>query len=197
MTLDRGWIATGRGRRIARPVRLGYPIPRCEGRIPLQDSVSRVEDDSARGFAAMKKVKALVVDDSRIMRTMVINALDKTGLAEFECEEAEDGVDALSKFDPKTIDIIFVDWNMPRMNGIDFVRKVRSSQKATHIPIIMVTSEQTMGKIDEAIGRAGATAFICKPFTVAELERKVAKHVEAIPVRVAKPAGFFSRLLAD
>ncbi len=144
----------------------------------------------------MKKLTALVIDDSRIMRTMVMNSLGKAELAEFEFIEAEDGLDALEKFDPKAVDIIFADWNMPRMNGIDFVRKVRANKKNLHIPIIMVTSEQTVGKMNEALGRAGASAYICKPFTVQDLQRKIGKLINEVPDRSVKPTGFFNRLMS-
>ncbi|HEY3267038.1 MAG TPA: response regulator [Armatimonadota bacterium] len=146
----------------------------------------------------MKMLKAMVIDDSRIMRTMVMNALKRSGLAEFEFIEAEDGQDALEKFDPKEIDIIFADWNMPRLSGIDFVRKIRANKKNNGIPILMVTSEQTVGKMSEALGRAGATAYITKPFTDADLHRRLAKIVDELPDHAAKPqGGFFSRLVGS
>lgn len=145
----------------------------------------------------MRKLRALVVDDSRIMRTMVMTTLGKAGLADFEFTEAEDGVDALAKFDPKLIDIIFADWNMPNMSGYDFVRKIRINKKNDHIPVIMVTSEKTVGKMSDALSRAGANAYICKPFTVADLSNKLAKLVAGIPERTDKPSGggFFSKLV--
>ncbi len=143
----------------------------------------------------MKKLNALVIDDSRIMRQMVMNSLKKTQLAEWEFVEAEDGEDALEKFDPKTIDIVFADWNMPRLSGIDFVRRVRANKKSAQTPIIMVTSEQTVGKMSDALGRAGATAYVTKPFTVPDLVRKIQKIVEEIPERDDKPQGFFARLV--
>ena len=65
----------------------------------------------------------LVVDDSRIMRTLVMQSLTKTKLAEFTFVEAEDGADALAKFDPAKIDIVFADWNMLNMTGVEFVKK--------------------------------------------------------------------------
>lgn len=128
------------------------------------------------------KMKALVVDDSGVMRKMVMKSLTDSKLAEFEFVEAVDGVDALAKFDPKEIAIAFVDWNMPNMTGIDFVREVRARLRAqdddADIPMVMVTSEKTMGKIEEALDEAGADAFISKPFTVDELSRKLKKVVE-------------------
>ncbi len=149
------------------------------------------------------KVKALVIDDSRVMRNMVMQSLRQSGLADFEFTEAEDGADGLGKFNPKNTDIIFVDWNMPRMTGIDFVRKVRGNQNAAHVPIVMVTSEKSVGKIEDALDQAGADAYITKPFTSdilkKELDRIIARVGEgksAAPA--AKPGGgFFSKLLGS
>ena len=144
----------------------------------------------------MRKLKALVIDNSGEMRTRLMDSLRKSGLAEFEFSESEDGVDALLKFDSKETDIVFADWNLPRMTGIEFVRKVRSNPKNLHVPIVMVTSEQTIGRIHEALDAAGAVAYICKPFTIADLERKLKKVVAAIPEKPAKPPGFFARLMS-
>lgn len=126
------------------------------------------------------KLRALVVDDSPIMRNMVKQTLVKTGLAEFEFTEAGDGEEALSKFDREKFDIGFVDWNMPKMTGVDFVRAVRALGDTGHIPFIMVTSEKTMSKIEEALDKAGADAFICKPFTADEMKMKVDKAIKKL-----------------
>ena len=67
-------------------------------------------------------IKALVVDDSRSMRRIVMKGLQKAQVAEWDFDEAEDGEDALAKFDPEVYDMLFIDWNMPKMNGIDVVR---------------------------------------------------------------------------
>lgn len=126
------------------------------------------------------KLRALVVDDSRVMRMMVKDSLSKTNLAEFEFTEAVDGADALDKFNPKKTDIIFADWNMPNMSGVDFAREVRAMGNTEHIPIVMVTSEKTMSKIEEALDSAGANAFISKPFTVEYMLRKIGPVVRAL-----------------
>ena len=115
-------------------------------------------------------LKALVIDDSRVMRNMVMQSLQKTKLADFTFIEAEDGVDALAKFNPSEIHIAFVDWNMPNMTGVDFVRKVRAMGNADDIPMVMVTSEKSMGKVQEALDEAGADSYLCKPFTVEEMQ---------------------------
>lgn len=127
------------------------------------------------------KLKALVVDDSRVMRNMVMEALRKSQLADFEFTEAEDGQDALTKLAAAPVHIAFVDWNMPNMTGIEFVKAARGAAKAareTPIPMVMVTSEKTIGKIEEALDQAGADGFIIKPFTADEMAKKLAKVVE-------------------
>ena len=119
------------------------------------------------------KIKALVMDDSKVMRIMVMNSLKKTGLASFNFVEAKDGAEGLSKFDPKIIDICFVDWNMPNLSGFDFVRKARTISGAAKTPMVMITSEKSMGKMMDALDDAGANAYICKPFTIEELILKL------------------------
>jgi two-component system chemotaxis response regulator CheY len=145
------------------------------------------------------KLRALVVDDSRVMRHMVMLSLRRTDLAEFEFTEAEDGIDALTKFSPKHTDIMFVDWNMPNLTGIEFVRQVRGSGHADHVPIVMITSEKTVGRLEEALDEVGVDEYITKPFTTDVLKRKLAPLVASIqahkPDHPAKSLGFFSKLV--
>src|SRR5438046_2712115 len=96
----------------------------------------RNKAETVEGFMQMK-LRALVIDDSGLMRTRVMKSLRETQLAEFEFTEAQDGSDGLAKFSLNKTDIVFVDWNMPKLSGIDFVRTVRASGKTKHIPIIM------------------------------------------------------------
>jgi two-component system, chemotaxis family, chemotaxis protein CheY len=143
----------------------------------------------------MQKYKALVVDDSRVMRAMVMNQLSKLELAEFQFTEAEDGQDALEKCDANKFDIVFADWNMPRLSGMDFLRGLR--QAGQTIPVIMVTSEKTVAKMEEAMDDGGASAFISKPFTLEYLRGKLNPVLEALanaPAPPQKKGGLFSRL---
>lgn len=144
------------------------------------------------------KLNALVVDDSRVMRNMVMQALQKARLATFTFVEAGDGAEALTKLDPTTIDICFVDWNMPNMTGIDFVREARKQGLARNVPMVMVTSEQSVAKIDEALSAGGADTYICKPFTPEDMQVKLQKIIKKLEAdRQPKPAakqGFFSSL---
>ncbi len=138
-------------------------------------------------------INALVVDDSGIMRKMVMRALSDCGLAEFDFTEASDGLDALEKFDPKHTEMMFVDWNMPNMSGIDFIKKVREIEK-DHVPAVMITTESTMGKVEEAMDDAAVDCFVVKPFTPDVLRQKLAPLFDKI--KAGGKGSFFSKLAA-
>jgi two-component system, chemotaxis family, chemotaxis protein CheY len=154
-------------------------------------------------------LRALVIDDSRVMRGMVMESLKKTELAEFEFTQAGSGREALEVFKPEETDIIFCDWNMPEMNGIEFARQVRSMSWASHIPVVMVTSESGDGRQQDAFNEARITCYITKPFTVEEIIEKLTpvlaemKRKQEKAAAPAKPAaapakaagGFFSKLI--
>lgn len=138
-------------------------------------------------------INALVVDDSGIMRKLVMRNLTESEIAQFTFTEAKDGVDGLEKLDPKNTDMIFLDWNMPNMNGIEFVRRVRNTIEE-HIPIVMITTEGTMGKIEETLDDAGADGYIVKPFTVDILRKKLKPILEEMGKGKKKSGGFFGKL---
>lgn len=153
-------------------------------------------------------LRALVIDDSRIMRNMVKDHLIRTELAIFEFTEAGDGAEAIDLFDPDKIDIVFVDWNMPKMNGIEFARHVRSLGYANHVPVIMITSESAEGRQESAYESARITCYITKPFTLDQVKEKVGPIVEKLMQKQqataakapaapapAKSGGFFSKLM--
>ena len=137
-------------------------------------------------------INALVIDDSGIMRKMVMRTLNQTGLANFSFTEAVDGLDALEKFDPNTIDIAFVDWNMPNMSGIDFIRKLHENI-SEHVPIVMITTEGTMGKVEEALDEAGVDTYVVKPFTAEILQKKLEPLFAKLAKGAKKPKGFFGK----
>ena len=138
-------------------------------------------------------IHALVVDDSGIMRKLVMRSLLETKLAQFTFTEAKDGAEALALFDGDRINMIFVDWNMPNMNGIDLVRQVRATQKR-HVPVIMITTESTIAKVEEALDQAGVDCFVVKPFTTEILLKKLEPLFVSLQAAARKPTGFFGRL---
>jgi len=135
---------------------------------------------------------ALVVDDSKIMRKLVMRSLRQTSLANFTFVEAEDGQDALDKFAASKVQICFVDWNMPRRTGIEFVRALRKDH-SKDVPVVMVTTERTMGRIEEAMDDAGADSYIVKPFTADVLKQKLGPIFSKLS---SSSGGFFSKLAA-
>ena len=139
-------------------------------------------------------LSALVIDDSGIMRKMVMRALTESSLANFTFTEAEDGVDGLAKFNPRSTDIVFVDWNMPNMDGMDLVRRIRAQNPKRYIPIVMVTTEKLVGKVEEALDD-GVDCFISKPFTAEGMEMRLAPIIEKLS-KSTQSGGFFKRLVA-
>jgi len=125
----------------------------------------------------MSKIKALVVDDSKIMRSAVKRTLDQLMLADFEYVEAMDGEDALEKFNEE-IQIVFLDWNMPKMTGVEFSKAVRKKGNTEHVPIIMITAEKSMGKVDTALNEGGANAYVTKPFTADQVYKVLSRYID-------------------
>jgi len=118
-------------------------------------------------------VTIMIVDDSRIMRNTVKGVF--TGI-ESACVfvEAKDGEEALSLLEAQTIDLILLDWNMPRLSGIDFLKQVRAMDQYKDLPIIMVTSEAAKFNVIEAL-KNGATDYITKPIKLELFKSKLAK----------------------
>jgi len=104
----------------------------------------------------------LVVDDSRIMRNIVKNTFSELKIP---CEflEAENGAKACHILETNKVSLVLLDWNMPEMNGMEFLKKVRSMPEYDILPIIMVTSESAKYSVIEAL-QNGATDYIVKPF---------------------------------
>lgn len=114
---------------------------------------------------------ALVVDDSRAMRSILTRLL--TGLG-FDVAQAGDGAEALSVLDAGSRpDVILVDWNMPVMDGLTFIKAVRAREDLRDISLMMVTTESEQGQIVRALA-AGAHEYVIKPFTDEVIAEKLA-----------------------
>ncbi|NOX36912.1 MAG: response regulator [Calditrichaeota bacterium] len=122
-------------------------------------------------------MKFLVVDDSPTMRRIVINALKRLGYTEFI--EAEDGKDALAKLHVEPVDFVITDWNMPNMSGLDFVKAVRSNDRFSNLPILMVTTRGMKEDVLDAL-KARVNNYVIKPFTPQVLKEKIEQVLEAI-----------------
>ncbi len=122
-------------------------------------------------------MKILVVDDMSTMRRIVKNLLRDLGFANIS--EADDGKTALPMLQTGDYDFLITDWNMPGMQGIDLLKAVRSDDKLTELPVLMVTAEQKRDQIVEA-AQAGVNGYIVKPFTAITLKEKLDKIFERI-----------------
>ena len=118
-----------------------------------------------------KKVKLLVVDDSSTMRRIIKNTLVRLGHKDvLEAEHGLEAWDLLSQNDD--IKVLITDWNMPEMNGLELVKKVRAEEKYADMPIIMVTTEGGKAEVITAL-KAGVNNYIVKPFTPQVLKEKL------------------------
>tara|TARA_R110002096_G_scaffold190345_3_gene371440 strand:+ start:769 stop:1134 length:366 start_codon:yes stop_codon:yes gene_type:complete len=115
--------------------------------------------------------KILAVDDSKTMRDMVSFTLKGAG---YEVVVAEDGVHALSAVSNDMVDLVITDVNMPNMNGIELVQKLRSDPRFRSTPILILTTESDDG-IKQQGRAAGATGWIVKPFVPEKLLKVVDK----------------------
>ena len=113
----------------------------------------------------------LVVDDSRVIRKVACRILQDL---RFETEEAEDGLAALAACRSKMPELILLDWNMPNMNGIEFLKTLRREQGGQRPVVVFCTTENDVAHITEALG-AGANEYIMKPFDRGIVEAKLAE----------------------
>ena len=121
-------------------------------------------------MATDPKMRILVVDDFATMRRIVKNILKQLGFENIV--EADDGKAALRVLESQHIDFIVSDWNMPNMNGLEFLKAVRANEKFKDIPFLMVTAEALKENIVEAV-KAGVSNYIVKPFTAETLKGKI------------------------
>jgi len=115
----------------------------------------------------------LVVDDSRIMRNIVKNTFAGMNIP---CQfvEAGNGREALVQLEKQEINLVLLDWNMPELSGLDFLKKIRAMEKYKTLPVIMVTSEAARYNVIEAL-KNGATDYIIKPVNERSFKEKLSK----------------------
>ena len=128
--------------------------------------------------------RILIVDDFETVRLFLRNALNQIGIENIE--EAGDGKEALQLLrdnvkQNKTFDMVFCDWNMPEMTGIELLQEIRKTNELRALPFVMVTAESETSSVENAL-KAGTTDYITKPFTVDGLREKI----ESIFTRLAK-----------
>ncbi|MBS3934850.1 MAG: chemotaxis response regulator CheY [Sulfuritalea sp.] len=123
------------------------------------------------------KIKFLVVDDFSTMRRIVRNLLKELGFTNID--EAEDGAVAWQKLHGGGFDFVVTDWNMPNMDGLTLLQKIRGDASLKALPVLMITAEAKKENIIAA-AQAGASGYIVKPFTAATLNEKLTKIFEKL-----------------
>ena len=114
-------------------------------------------------------MRVLVLDDSKTMLRIITNTLSRIGHK--DVTTALDGIEGMEAYNNGKFDIILTDWNMPNMNGLQFVQAIRKVDK--DIPIVMITTEGGKAEVITAL-RAGVNNYVVKPFTPAVLKGKLA-----------------------
>ena len=120
----------------------------------------------------MEHIRALIVDDSSVMRKIVERSLRQAGLDLDKVLEAGNGAEALAVLGKETVDLILCDINMPVMDGLEVVKQLATLESAKGIPVVMITTEGSENHVVQALS-AGARGYIRKPFTPEQVKEHV------------------------
>ncbi|HVU47627.1 MAG TPA: response regulator [Terracidiphilus sp.] len=126
----------------------------------------------------MSEIRALIVDDSSVMRKIVERALRQAGLDPLVVHEAGSGVEGIDVLKASRVDLILSDINMPSMDGLEFLRQIQAQNLAPGVPVVMITTESSEEHVMQAI-QAGARGYIRKPFTAEQVKERVLPLVHA------------------
>lgn len=120
----------------------------------------------------MSEFRALIVDDSSVMRKLVIRALRQAGLNPLVVYEASSGADGIEVLKKRRVDFILSGVNMQPMDGLEFLRQLREQQLAADTPVVMIMVELSDQRVRAAM-EAGARGYISKPFTAEQVRERV------------------------
>lgn len=120
----------------------------------------------------MDSVRALIVDDSSVMRKIVERCLRQAGIDLKQVLEAGNGAEALASLRDNPVDLILCDINMPVMDGLEFVKQLSTEPNAKGVPVVMITTEGSEAHVVQAIS-CGARGYIRKPFTAEQVKEHV------------------------
>jgi len=126
----------------------------------------------------MNEVRALIVDDSSVMRKIVERALRQALPDLLVVYEAGSGIEGLEVLRARQVNLILSDINMPAMDGLEFLRQIRAQNLAPGVPVVMITTESSEEHVKQAI-LAGAQGYIRKPFTAEQVKERVLPLVDA------------------
>jgi len=117
-------------------------------------------------------IKVMIVDDSSTMRRIISSVVKQIGIDEDYIGLAVDGMDALGQLKSTKYDLVLTDWNMPKMNGLQLVKNLRTLPKYATTPILMITTEGGKSEVVTAL-KSGVNNYIVKPFSAETLKAKL------------------------
>ncbi|HTZ99766.1 MAG TPA: response regulator [Candidatus Aquilonibacter sp.] len=120
----------------------------------------------------MNSIRALIVDDSTVMRKIVERSLGQAGIKLTEVFEAGNGAEALAVLQENRVDLVLCDINMPVMDGLEFIKQLASVENAKGVPVVMITTEGSESHVVQALS-SGARGYIRKPFTLEQIRERV------------------------
>jgi two-component system chemotaxis response regulator CheY len=118
-------------------------------------------------------MKVLSADDSTMIRRVIKNAVDVLGYGFLEAKDGQEAIEIMEK-EFSDVGLILLDWNMPRLNGLEVLKKLKADNRFKNIPVMMVTSEVERSKVIEAI-TIGAKNYVMKPFSHENLIAKISQ----------------------
>lgn len=116
-------------------------------------------------------MKVLSADDSVMIRRVIKNAVDVLGFGFLEAKDGQEAIEVMEK-EYADVGLVLLDWNMPRLNGLEVLKKLKADERFKAIPVVMVTTEVERSKVIEAIS-AGAKNYVMKPFSHEDLMAKI------------------------
>jgi len=125
----------------------------------------------------MNKIRALIVDDSSVMRKIVERSIRQAGIEIEEVKEAANGAEGLGALKEAPVDLVLCDINMPVMDGIEFLRQLKTVGNAKDVPVVMITTEGSESHVVQALSM-GARGYIRKPFTPEQVKDHVVPLLE-------------------
>src|SRR6202048_600565 len=128
----------------------------------------------------MNSIRALIIDDSSVMRKIVERSLRQAGIELTKVFEAGNGAEALGVLKENQVDLILCDINMPVMDGLEFIKQLLGVPNAKDVPVVMITTEGSESHVVQALS-CGARGYIRKPFTPEQVREQV------MPVLGGKP----------
>lgn len=141
-------------------------------------------------------VNVLVVDDSDVIRSMILKTLRIAEVPVASAFEASNGREALHILEDNWVDVVLADINMPVMDGVEMLKRIRASEATAETPVIIVTTEGSTARVTE-LAAAGVSAFVRKPFTPEKIRDVVLSVTEGLGAVTEEPAPVLRDVFVD